>query len=167
MAVRGEHAAAGHAVGGYFLGVEFDKKAVSLPALASGTLSADTRNAFGGLQVTQSQLFHLALSTSGSPGTAVQTIIYDQSGAIVASLTAMSGETQTLTVFLSPGTYTVRFVLGGLSGVAPDADELRAAGTGAERPDWPDAHRPDDDGHRADLDGHNDDYRSRTSAITG
>ena len=130
VAVRGEHAAAGHAVGGYFLGVEFDKKAVSLPALASGTLSADTRNAFGGLQVTQSQLFHLALSTSGSPGTAVQTIVYDQSGAIVASLTAMSGETQTLTVFLSPGTYTVRFVLGGLSGVplTPTSYVLRGLG---------------------------------------
>jgi hypothetical protein len=130
VAVRGEHAATGHAVGGYFLGVDFSNKAVSLPTLASGTLSADVRNAFGGIQVTQSQLFHLALAASGAPGTAVQTILYDQSGAIVASLTAMSGETQTLTVFLSPGTYTVRFVQGGLSGVplTPTTYTLRGIG---------------------------------------
>src|SRR5262249_17197776 len=70
------------------------------------------------------------LSVSGAPGTAVQTIIYDQNGAIVASLTAMSGETQTLTVFLSPGTYTVRFVVGGLNGVllTPTSYVLRGLG---------------------------------------
>src|SRR5262249_50088290 len=91
-----------HAVGAYLLGGAFSNAAVSLPALSSGTLSSDARNAFGGLQVTQTQLFHFALSVGGASGsgTGVQMVLYDQSGAIVASLTALSGDTQTLTVLL-------------------------------------------------------------------
>jgi hypothetical protein len=38
--------------------------------------------------------------------------IYDQSGNVVATLTVLNGETQSLTVFLAPGTYTVRLAGG-------------------------------------------------------
>jgi hypothetical protein len=132
VAVRGEPASGTHAVGAYFLGVDFSNNAVTLPALTSGTLTQDSRSAFGGLQVTQTQLFHFALSVGGVPGSgaAVRMVIYDQNGAVVAALTALAGDTQTLTVLLGPGTYTVRFALGGPGGavLSPTSFVLRGVG---------------------------------------
>jgi hypothetical protein len=131
VAVRGESSGV-RAVGSYFLGVDFSNKSVTLPTLTSGTLTQDASNAYGGLQVTQTQLFHFALSAGGTPGsgTAVRMVLYDQNGSVVASLTALSGDTQTLTVLLGPGTYTVRMELGGPAGMAlsPTSYVLRGIG---------------------------------------
>jgi hypothetical protein len=65
----------------------------------------------GRLQVNQGQLFHLALSVDGgqaAAGTSLTMTIYDQAGNVVATLTALNGQTQTITLLLAPGTYTIQ-----------------------------------------------------------
>lgn len=121
VAVRAERPAGAHNTGDYFLGVGFGSKQVSLASFAGGTLTQSARNDFRTVQVVQSQLFHLVLSvTSGTVpvATAVKLTIYDAAGAVVSTLTALNGETQTLTVFLPAGTYTVRFAGGTRDGSA-------------------------------------------------
>jgi hypothetical protein len=113
--VRAEHPTGSHNTGNYFLGVDFSSKAVSLQTFTSGTLTQASRDDFRTLQVNESQLFHLVLSVNSGQvavDTAVKMTIYDQAGNVVATLTVLNGETQSLTVFLAPGTYTVRLAGG-------------------------------------------------------
>lgn len=121
VAIRAERTFGPHAIGNYFLGINFGTKAVSLQTFASGTVSQAAPNDFRTLQVTQSQLFHLVLSVNSGQvpvATAVKMTIYNQAGNAVSTMTVRNGETQTLTVFLAPGTYTVRFA-GGTSDGSP------------------------------------------------
>jgi hypothetical protein len=123
IAVQAEQPNGLHNVGNYFLGVEFSTIAVNLQTFTGGSLNQSTPQAtLGSLQVNQSQLFHLALSANSAQANAAVTMtIYDQAGNIVSTLTALSGETQTLTVFLAPGTYTIK-----VSGQTTDSNPLQA-----------------------------------------
>jgi hypothetical protein len=119
VAVRAERPTGAHNVGNYFLGVDFSSKQVSLQTFTSGTLSQTSRDDFRTLQVNQSQLFHLVLAVNSgdvSAASAVKMTIYDHAGNVVATLTARNGEAQSTTVFLAPGTYTVRFAGGTTDG---------------------------------------------------
>jgi hypothetical protein len=112
VAVHAEQPGGPHGAGDYFLGVEFSATAVILQSFANGTLTQSTpQQTLGTLQVNQEQLFHLALSADGGPsaaGTVLTMTIIDQSGNVVATLTVLNGQTQTLTLLLAPGTYTIR-----------------------------------------------------------
>jgi hypothetical protein len=117
VAVRGEQPTGAHGVGNYFLGVDFSSKQVNLQTFTSGTLTQASRDDFRTVQVNQSQLFHLVLavnSTDVSAASAVKMTIYDHAGNVVTTLTVLNGQTQSMTVFLAPGTYTVRFAGGTL-----------------------------------------------------
>jgi matrixin len=112
VAVRAENPSGLQNTGNYFLGVDFGSQQVNLQSFTSGTLSQSSRDDFRTLQVNQSQLFHMVMSVDSGQvpvGTAVKMTIYDQSGNVISALTALNGETQSLTLFLAPGTYTVRF----------------------------------------------------------
>jgi len=123
VAVQAEQPNGPHNVGNYFLGVQFSTVAVNLQTLTSGTLDQSTPQAtLGTLQVNQSQLFHLALSaTSDQKSAAVTMTIYDQAGNKVSTLTALTGQTQTITLFLTPGTYTIQ-----VAGQTTDGSPLQA-----------------------------------------
>ena len=111
VAVRGEQTEPLHVVGNYFLGVTFSNNPVSLQTYIGGTLTQSSSTDVRTLQVNQAQLFHFVLNVGGSQaptGTAVTMTIFDQSGNVVSTLTVASGDTQSLTVFLAPGTYAVR-----------------------------------------------------------
>jgi hypothetical protein len=122
VAVRAEQPAGPSSAGTYFLGVNFGSQAVSLQSFTGGTLTHASSPDLRTLQVNQSQLFHLVLSADGGPtaaGAVVQMTIYDQTGKIVSTLTAQNGQTQSVTLFLAPGTYTVAF-----TGIAPAGSSL-------------------------------------------
>jgi hypothetical protein len=119
VSVRAERPGGPHNVGGYFLGAGFSGNPVSLQTFTGGTLTQASRNDFRTLQVNQSQLFHLVLAANSGAvpvATAVKMTVYDLGGNAVASVTALNGESQSLTVFLAPGTYTVRFAGGTADG---------------------------------------------------
>jgi hypothetical protein len=121
VGVQGDQLDPGHSTGSYFLGVNFGSQAVTLQSFTGGTLtqsSADGRT----LQVNEGQLFHFVLSANGSQapaGAAVTMTIYDLSGNVLTTLTAFNGDTQSETVYLAPGTYTVLF-----TGSAPGGSTL-------------------------------------------
>jgi hypothetical protein len=112
VAVHAEQPGGLHGTGNYFLGVEFSATAVNLQSFANGTLTQSTpQKTLGTLQVNQDQLFHLALSADGgqaAAGTALTMTIYDQWGNVVSTLTVLNGQTQTITLLLGPGTYTIQ-----------------------------------------------------------
>jgi hypothetical protein len=121
VSVRAEQPAGSHNIGNYFMGVDFGSKAESLQTYTGGTLTQTSGDDLRTLQVNQSQLFHLVLAVDGGPvpvNSAITMTVYDQTGNIVSSLTALNGETESLTLFLAPGTYTVRFSGGTLDGSA-------------------------------------------------
>jgi predicted Zn-dependent protease len=112
VSVRAERPGGVHSLGNYFLGANFSPQAVALQAFTSGTLSQSASTDYRTLQVNQSQLFHLVLSANSGAvpaATAVKMTVYDAAGTAVGSVTALNGEGQSLTLFLAPGTYTVRF----------------------------------------------------------
>jgi hypothetical protein len=123
VAVQAEQPNGPHNVGNYFLGIQFSTIAVSMQTFTSGTLDQSSPQAtLGTLQVNQSQLFHLALSANSDQRSAAVTMtIYDQAGNIVSTLTALSGQTQTITLFLTPGTYTIK-----IAGQTTDGSPLQA-----------------------------------------
>lgn len=101
--------------GNYFLAVDFGRDAITLPALAEGTLDDSSRQDFQTLQVTQSELFHFVLSADTldrSVPAAVQMTIQDQKGNVLSSLVIQDGEPVSRNLFLVPGTYTFRFTGG-------------------------------------------------------
>jgi Matrixin len=119
VSVAAEHPAGLRNTGNYFLGIDFSSKAVNLQTFTSGTLSDASRQDFRTLQVTQSQLFHFALAVDSGAvpvDTAVKMTVYDQAGNVVTTLTSLNGEVQSTTLFLAPGTYTIRFAGGTRTG---------------------------------------------------
>lgn len=98
-------------VGKYFLGIDFSTVITPVPALTSGTANpGGTTTAFT-LNVGEDLVGHFILSAgaSGNPNAGVQMTIYDQKGNVVYTLSAMAGDTRSLTGFLAAGTYTIKF----------------------------------------------------------
>jgi hypothetical protein len=136
VGVRGDPTAPLHATGTYVLGVNFGSQAVALQSFTSGTLtqqSADIRT----LQVNQGQLFHFVLSANADqapPSTAVTMTIFDESGNVVSTLAAFNGDSQSETLFLSPGTYTVQFTASSPDGSALSSISYSLSGVGLTDP---------------------------------
>jgi hypothetical protein len=135
-----------NALGGYSLGLNFGG-GTTLATLATGTVAAapapsgSTTNtpASFGFTVSLAQAYHFVLSAdSGGVATAegVQMTIYDQAGDVVAMLTAAAGQTNSLTIYLPAGTYTVLFSILGSAGV-PLTFTLQAAGLSAPIEPYP------------------------------
>jgi hypothetical protein len=125
------------ALGGYALGLNFGG-GTTLATLATGTVAAAPPSPSGSPPSTSAgfgftvaaQAYHFVLSAnSGGVATAegVQMTIYDQGGNVVATLTASAGQTNSLTIYLAAGTYTVVFSILGPAGV-PLSFTLQAAG---------------------------------------
>jgi hypothetical protein len=93
--------------GEYFLGIDFGSQATPLQTFAANTLSAGLADV-ATLQLSQSTLFHFVLTASAQnsiTGGAVQLTITDQFGNNVATVTAASGSSQSITLLLAPGQY--------------------------------------------------------------
>src|SRR5262249_53752319 len=145
VAVRAERPTGAHNVGNYFLGIDFSSKQVDLQTFTGGTLTSDARDNFRTVQVNQSQLFHLVLSVGSGDApvvTAVKMTIYDHEGNAVATLTVLNGEAQSTTVFLAPGTYTVRFAGATRDGSSLPATDYVLSGLGLGDPIGPQATDP-------------------------
>jgi hypothetical protein len=111
VAVRGDATRPAHVTGQYFLGINFGGQTVSLQSFLTGTLTQGSQD-IRTLQVNEGQLFHFVLSAdNGQPpaASAVTMTIFDLNGNVLANLTAFNGDTQSLTIYLPPGTYAVRF----------------------------------------------------------
>jgi hypothetical protein len=101
--------------GAYQIAVNFQDKPIVLETYVNDVLDQSQQVAVFTLQVNESGLLHLVLSdTIGGQGTpaqvAVRMNIYDVNGNLVASLTAEDGEVVSKNVFLTQGTYAIRFV---------------------------------------------------------
>jgi hypothetical protein len=145
ISVRAEQPSGAHGVGTYFLGIGFGTKQVNLQSYTNGTLTQDSRDNFRTVQVNQSQLFHLVLSVNGDPApvaTAVKMTVYDSAGNIMAALTVLNGETQSITLFLPVGTYTVRFAGGTRDGSALPSTGFALRGLNLSDPIGPQTTNP-------------------------
>lgn len=101
--------------GNYLVGVDFVSNAIILESFVGGTLTSAVKQRAHELRLTETRLFHLALSadTGGSSvEAAVRVTIYNAARQVVATLVAKAGETTSLNVLLAPGNYTVRFAAG-------------------------------------------------------
>jgi hypothetical protein len=116
--------------GNFLLIADFQQPTTLMQTFASGTLATATAQQTFALYVAQDQLFHFALSATGPAGSSVQMTITDANGAVVYTLTAPAGATETIDRFvLAPGAYTVQFSIvtaaGSVSG--PVAYQLRGS----------------------------------------
>jgi hypothetical protein len=105
-------------VGNYALDAEFGTAAANFSALASGGLSSSAAPQSYNLYVGETQLMQLVLSAgAGAPGSAVQMTVTDSTGRVIYSLTARAGDVVSgPALFITPGAYTVRFSLLGVTG---------------------------------------------------
>src|SRR5262249_36504601 len=129
----------------YFLGVGFSSKQVNLQSYTSGTLTQSSRDDFRTVQVNQSQLFHLVLSVNSDQApvaTAVKMTIYDPAGDVMAALTVLNGQSQSITLFLPVGTYTVRMAGGTRDGSALPSTSYALRGLNLSDPMGPQTTNP-------------------------
>ena len=109
--------------GKYVLGIKFDANhpPVTVNTLDSSTLSAPTGANASTLVMSQDGLFHFLLSAdngSSLAGAVVTLAIYDQSGNLVFTIDAPTGQPPaTGVVYLQTGTYTVRTSIKSSSGL--------------------------------------------------
>jgi len=109
--------------GKYVLGIKFDANhaPVTVSALESSTLASPTSANASTLIMNQNGLFHFLLSAdngSSLAGAVVTLAIYDQSGNLVFTIDAPTGQpAATGVVYLQTGTYTVRTSVKSSSGV--------------------------------------------------
>jgi predicted Zn-dependent protease len=98
-------------VGNYELLADFGRVRANLPTLAHGSFTEDQSDSHP-LYIARSQLFHLVLSAQDADGAdtdaAVRMTIY-RDGVPLQTLVAHAGESVSVSVFLTPGAYTVRF----------------------------------------------------------
>ncbi len=110
-------------VGNYSLDAEFGTTPARLSTFAGGNLGASTAQKSYNFYVGENQLTQFVLSASGSgapAGAAVQMTVLDKNGRVVATLTAAAGDTTSGdALFLSPGAYTLRFSVLGVTGGNP------------------------------------------------
>jgi hypothetical protein len=112
--------------GNYQLGVNFQDNPIVLETYVDDVLNQSKQVDVFTMQVNETATMHFVLSsTTGIQGSSVQVAvrmsIYDLNGALIASLTAQDGEVVSKDVFLTKGTYAIRFVAATRDGSAlPD-----------------------------------------------
>ncbi len=98
--------------GNYQLDIDFRTQAVNLQQFGSGTLAPTGSVAYQTLQSNISQMMYFVLSADAadlSVQSGVRMTIFDSNGHAVSTLFARAGQTVSATVYLTQGTYTVRY----------------------------------------------------------
>jgi Matrixin len=111
-----------NSTGNYELGVKFSLAApVVLSELASNVITSATETDSASLTMNQNGLFHFALNASNgstSSSAVVTMTIYNQAGTAILSLSATTGQPPvTGVVYLTTGTYQIRYSVTSASGV--------------------------------------------------
>ncbi|MFO0936900.1 MAG: hypothetical protein U0798_10345 [Gemmataceae bacterium] len=94
----------------YQIGIDFRNAPVVVNSFVSGTLTQNSPQAMGTIQVTRSQLFHLQLSVSDKKDTvptAARVTLFDSNNQVVYTAVAMNNRTIMQDILLAPGNYTV------------------------------------------------------------
>jgi hypothetical protein len=123
--------------GTYLLGVDYISAPIVLTQFATNSLSGTSNQNFYSMTISGSQVTHFVLSGSdptATVATAVRMTIYDQYNNIIFTLDAMAGQTVSSNVYLSQGTYTVRFVAATIDGSALSAFTYNLVGETETQP---------------------------------
>jgi hypothetical protein len=111
-----------HAVGGYFLGIDFLAQPIPQVPLASGALDSDHPGVLDTLVVPSTELFHFSLSGdtgSARVPTAVRMTLLDTNANPIFNVRAYGGSGPTSgDVVLAPGTYIARIIAAAKPGTA-------------------------------------------------
>jgi hypothetical protein len=92
--------------GEFELSADVGTPTVQIPLLGSGTLTSDSPQQSGGFTLTETAQVHLALSATGSSGTA-EMIVTNQAGQVVADITSAANRARSIDMILAAGQYTV------------------------------------------------------------
>jgi hypothetical protein len=95
--------------GNYQLDVDFRTVSINLQEYAKDSLSSPAAVTTRTMTISQSQTMHFALAATGNSGASVRMTIMDSSGAVVAVLESLVGQTTTLDAYFGADTYTVQF----------------------------------------------------------
>jgi hypothetical protein len=96
--------------GGYGLSVNFLANPTALQTMVNTTLSSSTPQVYQQFTATETELFHLVLSASGTQAAAsVQVTIQNAQGQVVGTLWAQAGNTVSTNIWLTPGAYTFTY----------------------------------------------------------
>lgn len=114
VAVAAAPGNAAHALGNYFLGINFNDEPITLDTFVNGqVLDAAHANGAGTLQVFQTQLMHFVIIVGGNSG-ALNVTITDPSGGTVYQADIAAGSSLTTSLVLKPQTYKFHFSAQGL-----------------------------------------------------
>ncbi len=91
--------------GEYFLGINFVPNPEQLTTMAAGQLTPQAPSQQGQLDVQRTGLYHFVLGSDANTGTGSVLTITDASGTIVGQLLAAAGQTTSMTLSLTAGTY--------------------------------------------------------------
>lgn len=135
-------------VGNYFLGIDFSSKAVTLNNYASGTLVQGSTQDATSVTVTHSELQHFILSAdAGNTGVsaAVRMTVYDANMKVLLSVVVNAGDTISTNLFVTRGSYLIRFAAATATGVPLPALTYRLRGLTLSNPIGPEADDPTSD----------------------
>ena len=108
-----------HATGAYYLGVQFGDNPVEVNSQSPYAMTSAKNTTDAEVQVADTRLVYFANTVTGStPTDEVRMTIFDQSGNSLASVTAATGNTVTVSLLLTPGVYYVGFGGGQTNGRA-------------------------------------------------
>ena len=117
--VQAANPGGGHATGAYYLGVQFNDNAVDLNTTPAYSMTAANDTTSAEIVVADTRLIYFADTVTGSTSTdAARMTIFNQKGKSLASVTASTGDTATVSLLLTPGTYYVGFGGGQTTGNA-------------------------------------------------
>jgi hypothetical protein len=109
----------GHATGAYYLGVQFGDDTVDMDSTPAHSLTAANNTTDAQIVVADTRLIYFANTVTGSTSTdAARMTIFNQQGKSLASITASTGNTVTVSLLLTPGVYYVGFGGGQTNGNA-------------------------------------------------
>ncbi len=111
--VAGSRAGGSPTTGDFSLGVQFALVGASLDNLASGTVPTTPDAASLAPQTVdftsdQSRYYRFVFGSNGGSGSSLQATIFDMSGNALGSAVIAPNESSSFTVFLDPGTYSIR-----------------------------------------------------------
>lgn len=119
VTIRAADPSGGHAVGNYFLGIDFRPSQLVLPTLHDGEVTAAAPTQVYWLESDRSQLLHfrLVVQDDATPlGATLLMRIFDEDNQLIASQLAHAGETRTFSRLLAEGAYRIEFTGGAENG---------------------------------------------------